>query len=496
MERFLWGVYPYICITLFFVIPVIRMAYRPFGWTTRASGIFGHKMLGLASLCLHWGLGLLFIGHLAGLFGGLLGLDAAVTAFYWIGLVGGLMALFGSSLALYRRLTNPEVRAMSHSDDYIVHAFLIAIIGLALYQVLVDHIFGVAYPAAAWFGSLWRLSPQPEHMMSASLLSKLHVFLALTFFAYFPFTKLVHVWSYPINYAVRSYQSMRTQTHRFQRQWEFGLKSDKSWMVLGMAVLVATFVGAGLLLGQTLGDSISPSATQKMAAAPMSTFTEMRGYPLYVSACARCHGTTGQGDGPGADSPTFANRPRDLVAGDYLFTSTANGVASDADLRRVLEHGLPGSGMPAFDFLSDPQIDSLVAVLDALWEERPAPGPRFEPPPPPKTDDDTIALGKSLYAKQCAVCHGDSGGGDGPTADGMPVRPADLTTGQLKGGASRDALYRRVHQGITASGMAAFGEQLTSEQIWAVIDFLEAEVIPDDALDSSSNVNERRSAER
>lgn len=53
MSRFLWGVYPYFCATLFFVIPVIRMATRPFSWSTRASGMFNRDTLGLASLLFH-----------------------------------------------------------------------------------------------------------------------------------------------------------------------------------------------------------------------------------------------------------------------------------------------------------------------------------------------------------------------------------------------------------------------------------------------------------
>ena len=50
MNRFLWGVYPYLCAVLFFVVPVIRMATRPFSWSTRASGMFSRTSLGVASL--------------------------------------------------------------------------------------------------------------------------------------------------------------------------------------------------------------------------------------------------------------------------------------------------------------------------------------------------------------------------------------------------------------------------------------------------------------
>ena len=48
MNNFLWGVFPYLCIVLFFTVPVIRMVFRPFSWSTRASGLFGRKLLGSA----------------------------------------------------------------------------------------------------------------------------------------------------------------------------------------------------------------------------------------------------------------------------------------------------------------------------------------------------------------------------------------------------------------------------------------------------------------
>ena len=70
----IWGVFPYVALTLFFVVPFIRMVYRPFGMSTRASGIFlGRDILGLAAHLLHWGIFLVFFGHLAGLIGGILG---------------------------------------------------------------------------------------------------------------------------------------------------------------------------------------------------------------------------------------------------------------------------------------------------------------------------------------------------------------------------------------------------------------------------------------
>src|SRR5690606_16841992 len=73
VNSFLWSVYPYLCIGLFFVVPIIRMATKPFEWSTRASGLFTRTALGAGSSFFHWGLLLIATGHLLGLYGGLLG---------------------------------------------------------------------------------------------------------------------------------------------------------------------------------------------------------------------------------------------------------------------------------------------------------------------------------------------------------------------------------------------------------------------------------------
>jgi len=281
MTAFLWGAYPYLCVALFLLVPVIRMVYRPFGFTTRASGLFNRDVLGAASLLLHWGLFLLFAGHVAGFIGGLMGAGGAIAFFFWSGLIGGVLTLAGSIVALVRRHVVPEAKAMSQWDDYVVHWFLIAILGLGLYQVVIHKIFGVSYTASAWAASIARLAPQPELMASATLISQLHVFLALTFFAIFPFTKLVHLWTYPVNYFVRPYQSMRTDRFVRQRRWEFVLLSDKSWMVYGLLAVVLFFGFGSLLLGRT--------ASSETDATTVTASEKLGGYPLYVSQCARCH---------------------------------------------------------------------------------------------------------------------------------------------------------------------------------------------------------------
>lgn len=486
MTRFLWGVYPYLCFVLFFGVAIMRMLTRPYAFTTRASGIFGKRVLGISMHLFHWGILIVLLGHLVGWMGGMLGLPGWIEFFFWSGLIGGVSAILGSAVALVRRFTNPEVRAMSQIDDYTVHMFLIAILGIGLYQVVVDRIFGLAYTAAPWFASIWMFAPQPELMASASLLTKLHIFLALTFFAYFPFTKLVHFWSLPINYFVRPYQSMRTVRFVLQKKLEFALRTDQSYIIYAMGVVVVTAVGVSLM---TLGPA--PAGMDQTQLVSTSGLEQQSGYPLYVSQCARCHGTDGLGAGPGAQSPIFASRPRDLVSAQYRFVSTDNGVASQHDLFRTLQRGLVPAGMPGFAALSENQLNSLVAVLDAFRGEVDIDGQAIVVPARPPRTEASLATGAELFADVCVMCHGATGAGDGQLAtefrdeDGSSVLPANLAEGHIKAGRDPEQIYLRIAAGIPGGESGWLMPPLNylePEEIWSLVDFLEDKILPPQRL--------------
>ena len=83
---------------------------------------------------------------------------------------------------------------------------------------------------------------------------------------------------------------------------------------------------------------------------------------------------------------------------------------------------------------------------------------------------ESVAIGASLYQEDCALCHGESGRGDGPAARGMSPRPADLTThvslhpdGELQ---------RFIRDGFPNTAMRPFRDQLTQEEIWNLVNYL------------------------
>lgn len=100
------------------------------------------------------------------------------------------------------------------------------------------------------------------------------------------------------------------------------------------------------------------------------------------------------------------------------------------------------------------QLVGLRGVLSAS-------GP-FAPPRPPNA-----TRGREIYARQCAVCHGDRGIGDGPAAPSLLPPPADLTL-HARWHADEQLAWFITH-GVAGTSMVGFGDRLDPDERWDVI---------------------------
>lgn len=86
---------------------------------------------------------------------------------------------------------------------------------------------------------------------------------------------------------------------------------------------------------------------------------------LYRKHCANCHGLVGDGAGPVA--LTLNPYPRDFRLGKFKFKSTPLRVPpTDADLAKIIRHGIPGTAMPAFPGLPPHELAALVDYVKYL----------------------------------------------------------------------------------------------------------------------------------
>jgi mono/diheme cytochrome c family protein len=101
----------------------------------------------------------------------------------------------------------------------------------------------------------------------------------------------------------------------------------------------------------------------------------------------------------------------------------------------------------------------------------PQPGRSEKSPLPPTAD--VLREGSRLFTQHCASCHGGAGKGDGP--DGDPdFPPADLTDDARASLNPDGVLFYKILNGRKLPRMPAFKNDLTSQQIWAVVEHVKS----------------------
>nr|pir nitrate reductase (EC 1.7.99.4) gamma chain - Thiosphaera pantotropha [Paracoccus pantotrophus]CAA81217.1 narI [Paracoccus denitrificans] len=230
MNNFLFGIYPYIAITVMLLGSIIRYDQDPFSWKSKSSQILRRRQFVIGSVLFHVGVLVIFFGHLVGLLTPIAVFDAlgishgakqvlAMTA----GGIAAVMALVGGGMLLHRRLTDPRVLA-AHTTlaDTGILALLVAQLVLGLMTILVSmqHLDGHEMTRLmSWAqGIVYFRAGAADHLVGVHWLFKLHILLGLTIFLLFPFTRLVHMISAPVRYLWRpGYQYVRTKRQPAKR---------------------------------------------------------------------------------------------------------------------------------------------------------------------------------------------------------------------------------------------------------------------------------------
>lgn len=216
LDQFLWVIFPYLAIATFVIGHIFRYRYDQFSWTAKSSEFIEQKQLKWGSLLFHLGVIPVFFGHVVGLFVpaawlSAIGVDDHLyhLGAVYIGSIFGIMTLVGMFLLTYRRLSRPSVLKLSSASDIIVNLLLLFIVFIGCYATLVTNTttpdFDYRATISVWIRGLITMRPEAALMETVPLTFKLHVLAGFAIFMMWPFTRLVHVWSVPLNYGTRSY---------------------------------------------------------------------------------------------------------------------------------------------------------------------------------------------------------------------------------------------------------------------------------------------------
>lgn len=224
LQNVIFGIYPYIALTVFVIGSWIRYDHAQYTWKTDSTQLLSKPGMVMASNLFHIGILSIFGGHVAGLVlphGLWLGLGISDLQHQWIaiaaGALFGLMCLVGGLMLWQRRMFNTRVRAAGRRSDVLILSWLMVtlLLGLATLPVSIEHANHndpeVMMALADWVKSILTLSPQPALLDNVSPIFRAHMFFGMTVFLLFPFTRLVHVLTAPLNYLGRSYQVVRSK---------------------------------------------------------------------------------------------------------------------------------------------------------------------------------------------------------------------------------------------------------------------------------------------
>ena len=220
-QLFVWLVLPYVSLTVFVVGHWWRYRRDQFGWTSRSSQLLESRLLAWGSTLFHYGALAVIAGHVLGVL-----VPASVTSAMGIsenayhhlaGIAGGitgLICLAGFGILTFRRTKVHRIRATTSLADVVVFVLLGFLIVLGDLLTFGYNVFGSGYDyretLGPWFRTLF-YDPQPSLMADAPVGYQLHAAVPWLLYAVWPFSRLVHVWSYPLQYLGRPYILYRTR---------------------------------------------------------------------------------------------------------------------------------------------------------------------------------------------------------------------------------------------------------------------------------------------
>jgi len=211
----LYAVLPYAAIAVFAVGTAWRYRNDQYGWGARSTQFLESRTLRYGSTIFHLGVLAAIGGHVLGILvprSWTAAVGLSDSAYHVVAVAGGVTAgaavIVGFVVLLYRRLRFPRVRVTTTGMDVAVFALLALGIVTGMLATLTNLGDSVDYreTVAPYFRQILVLDPKPELMTGGgvSLIFQIHVVGVWLLYALWPFGRLVHAWSIPVDFLRRS----------------------------------------------------------------------------------------------------------------------------------------------------------------------------------------------------------------------------------------------------------------------------------------------------
>lgn len=226
VNTLLFGVYPYICLSILLIGSLIRFDREPYSWKSDSSQTLRRGQLRLGSNLFHYGVIVVILGHFAGFLAPNWAVDWALTPVAHqllamvVGGIAGFTAIVGLTILLMRRLGDPRIRLNSRKWDIAVAGmlWLQLLLGLLTVPLSAYHMDGALFETLCSYvkGVVTFNGGTVALMKDVPLVYKLHILLGFTIFLVSPFTRMIHIWSGigSLAYLFRPYQIVRTPRTR------------------------------------------------------------------------------------------------------------------------------------------------------------------------------------------------------------------------------------------------------------------------------------------
>lgn len=221
LNNVLFSYYPYIALSIFFIGSIYRYEKDQYSWKSSSSQILRKDSLFWGSNLFHFGVIFVLGGHFIGLLTPEFVYHVIITPetkqilAMVSGGIAGFFCFIGMTMLIYRRLSDCRVKSTSEFSDIFILFLLYfqLLLGLASIYISYQHIddAGTMIALANWVQGIVTFNDKSaDFILNVHWIFKAHLFLGITIFLLVPFTRLVHVFSFPYLYFLRNgYQLVR-----------------------------------------------------------------------------------------------------------------------------------------------------------------------------------------------------------------------------------------------------------------------------------------------